>query len=85
MNRNIQAQRAGFRGAAVYQVMGMIAIFTYDFPVAKEAFKKANVELITLSNYQTILDVALASGYISENEMETLQDWRKAPAEWGKK
>ncbi len=67
------------------EVMGMIAIFTYDFPVAKEAFKKANVELITLSNYQTILDVALASGYISENEMETLQDWRKAPAEWGKK
>ncbi len=64
------------------EVIGMIAIFTYDFPVAKEAFKKANVELITLSNYQSILDVALDSGYISANEMETLQDWRKNPAEW---
>lgn len=67
------------------EVIGMIAIFTYDFPVAKEMFKKANVELITLCNYQTILDVALASNYISESEMETLQEWRKNPSDWNVK
>ena len=64
------------------EVVGMIAIFTYDFPVANEMFEKAGVELITLSNYQAVLDVALESNYISENEMKTLQEWRKNPAEW---
>ena len=64
------------------EVVGIIAIFTYDFPLANEMFKKAGVELITLSNYQAVLDVALSSSYISENEMQTLQEWRKNPAEW---
>ena len=64
------------------EVIGMIAIFTYDFPIANEMFKKAGVELITLSNYQAVLDVALESNYISEKEMKTLQEWRKNPAEW---
>jgi orotate phosphoribosyltransferase len=64
------------------EVIGMIAIFTYEFPVAKESFKKAGVELITLSNYSSILEVALESGYISENELKTLQEWRKNPSEW---
>ncbi|MDR0873632.1 MAG: orotate phosphoribosyltransferase [Prevotellaceae bacterium] len=64
------------------EVLGMIAIFTYEFPVAKESFKKAGVELITLSNYSSILDVALESGYITESELKTLQEWRKNPSEW---
>lgn len=67
------------------EVVGMIAIFTYDFPVAKEAFKKANVELTTLCNYQVILDVALSSGYITNEDMGTLQEWRKNPAVWNVK
>lgn len=66
------------------EVIGMIAIFTYDFPVAKEMFKKAKVELTTLCNYQAILDVALSSNYISSSDMGTLQEWRKNPSEWGK-
>jgi len=66
------------------EVVGMIAIFTYEFPVAKESFKEAGVELITLSNYSSVLEVALESGYICENEMKTLQEWRKNPAEWGR-
>jgi len=64
------------------EVVGMVAIFTYDFPLAKEMFKKADVELIVLSNYQAVLDVALESNYISESEMTILQEWRKNPAEW---
>jgi orotate phosphoribosyltransferase len=67
------------------QVIGMIAIFTYDFPVAKEMFKKANVELTTLCNYQAILDVALKSSYITADDMETLQEWRKNPSVWNSK
>ena len=64
------------------EVIGMIAIFTYEFPLAIESFKKAGVELITLSNYSSVLEVALESGYIAENEIKTLQEWRKNPAEW---
>ena len=64
------------------EVVGMIAIFSYEFPIAKESFKKAGVELITLSNYSSILEVAMESGYIAENELKTLQEWRKNPAEW---
>lgn len=64
------------------KVLGMMAIFTYEFPAAKEAFKKHEVELTTLSNYSSMLDVALEIDYIAHNEMETLQEWRKDPANW---
>jgi orotate phosphoribosyltransferase len=66
------------------EVLGMIAIFTYDFPVAKEQFQKAGVELITLCNYQAMLNSALALGYIADEDMKTLQEWRKKPEIWGK-
>lgn len=63
-------------------VIGMLAIFTYGFPVAEEAFRKANVELITLSNYDAVLDTALETEYIHESELFALQEWRKSPATW---
>lgn len=68
--------------AAGCEVVGMAAIFTYDFPVAKEAFEKAGVELLTLSNYNAMLEVALDSNYISSTDMETLKQWRHDPAGW---
>lgn len=64
-------------------VLGMVAIFTYNFPVANENFKKAGLELYTLSNYQTLIDTALERGEIHEAEIESLQNWRKNPSEWG--
>lgn len=64
-------------------VMGMVAIFTYNFPVAKENFEKAGLELFTLSNYQTLVDTALNLGEIHEKEIESLKRWRENPAEWG--
>lgn len=64
------------------EVIGMLAIFTYGFPVAAEKFKEANVELTTLSNYQAVLQHMLESKQIGEVEMETLQEWRKNPSEW---
>jgi orotate phosphoribosyltransferase len=65
-------------------VLGMLAIFTYNFPVANESFKKAGVELTTLSNYQTLIELALEMGEIDKDELENLQNWRKNPSEWGK-
>lgn len=65
-------------------VKGMLAIFSYGFDTAEENFKEANVELHTLSNYQYLLEVAQKTNYINQSEAETLQDWRKDPANWKK-
>lgn len=66
------------------EVIGMVANFTYGFPVATDNFKKANVELLTLTNYDAVLEQALKINYIAESDLETLQDWRKAPDKWCK-
>ncbi|MDE5856980.1 MAG: orotate phosphoribosyltransferase [Muribaculaceae bacterium] len=68
--------------AAGCEVVGMVAIFTYGFPVAVEAFKKANVTLLTLSNYNAMLDAALKIKYIDNDDIDTLKEWRKDPANW---
>ena len=65
-------------------VLGMVAIFTYDFPVATQNFQKAGLELTALSNYQTLIEYALKIGEIHEAEVESLQSWRENPSEWGK-
>ena len=63
-------------------VIGMVASYTYGFDVATEAFKQAGVKLITLTNYEAVLDVALRTGYITENQVPVLNAWRKDPAHW---
>ena len=64
------------------EVIGMAAIFTYRFPIAEERFKAANVKLTTLSNYDAVLEVALETKYIEEEDLATLQEWRRDPAKW---
>lgn len=64
------------------EVAGMVALFTYGFPVAEENFRKADVKLVTLSNYNAMIQAALASNYIQESDVETLQEWRTDPANW---
>lgn len=64
------------------EVVGMLAIFSYGFPVAAEAFAEAGVELTTLSNYQDLIGVAVAGGYVTSKDIATLQEWRKDPASW---
>jgi orotate phosphoribosyltransferase len=64
------------------EVIGMVAAFTYGFDVAVKAFKDANVQLVTLTNYDAVLDVALRTEYIDEEDIPTLQSWRKDPAHW---
>ncbi|HKI89949.1 MAG TPA: orotate phosphoribosyltransferase [Draconibacterium sp.] len=66
------------------EVAGMLAIFTYNFPLAKENFKKAKIELTTLSCYQILIDLALKMGEISKEEVKSLMEWREDPANWGK-
>jgi orotate phosphoribosyltransferase len=63
-------------------VVGMVAIVTYGFPIAEKAFKEAKVPLITLSNYNAILEEAVRTDYIDQSEIEVLQEWRKNPSKW---
>lgn len=64
------------------KVIGMVAIFTYDFPEAATAFKDAGVELIALSNYNAMLQAALEIDYIKQEDIHALTEWRKDPAGW---
>ncbi|MDB4297170.1 orotate phosphoribosyltransferase [Flavobacteriaceae bacterium] len=63
-------------------VKGMVAIFTYGFPIADENFKNANIDLTTLSNYQVLLEQAVKDNYITASELAMVQEWRKAPDKW---
>ena len=66
------------------EVIGMVASFTYGFPVAEEAFREAGVKLITLSNYEAVIEEAAKTGYIKADDLEVLKEWRKDPSVWGK-
>ena len=66
------------------EVIGMVSIFTYNFPHARENFKKAGIELTSLSHYQVLIDTALEIGEITKEQVETLMKWREDPANWGK-
>lgn len=63
-------------------VKGMIAIFTYGFDVATKNFEDANVKLQTLGDYETLLEQALDTNYISKNQLKTLLEWNTNPSEW---
>ncbi len=64
-------------------ILGMVAIFSYNFDKSRRAFENANVELHTLSNYDTLIDEAVASKYIKEKDVELLREWRFSPETWG--
>lgn len=70
--------------AAGCEVKGMVAIFTYDFQTAEDNFKAAKCNLLTLSNYDTLIRQALQSRYITENDLASLKEWRINPSDWGK-
>lgn len=66
------------------EVLGMVAIFSYQFQTAIDNFTGANVELVTLSNYSSLVEMALETGYITPGQFEELKKWRVDPAGWGK-
>lgn len=70
--------------AAGFEVVGMVASYTYGFPVAEQAFAEAGVRLVTLTNYEAVRDVALETGYIEQSHVALLNEWRANPSEWGK-
>ncbi len=65
-------------------VLGMAAIFTYGFDISKNNFKKAKVDVITLSNYAAMLEEAVANKYISEADLISLKAWRVDPENWNR-
>jgi len=70
------------RNAGV-EVIGMASIFNYGFDAAQEAFKKANVDLESLTNYQSLIKLAIEKNIVSEDAEHLLENWRKDPAGWG--
>lgn len=65
-------------------VLGMLAVFTYGFQTAIDNFSAVDVELTTLSDYSTLLNIAARIGYISNQDIKTLEKWREKPSEWGR-
>ena len=64
------------------EVVGMVSIFTYDFPVAAGAFKTAGLKYQPLTNYPVLIQLAIEKGIVSPNQEEVLLKWRNDPANW---
>jgi orotate phosphoribosyltransferase len=79
----LEAAEAAVREGA--DVLGVAAIFTYELPKGTEKFAEKGTKLVTLTNYSTLIDAALESNYIEENDVALLQDWKKDPENWLKK
>ena len=65
------------------EVVGMVAIFTYGFKIADKNFAEKDVPLITLSNYNALIDEAIKQNYISAESILSLKKWRRKPDTWG--
>lgn len=68
--------------AAGLEVLGMVSIFTYGFAVATENFAKAGVPFISLTNYGSLIELAVEKGVVSADQQDILMEWRKDPANW---
>lgn len=66
------------------EVVGVLAIFSYQLKEAEEAFQKENCPLQTLSNYTILIKTALESGYIDQRDLTLLQTWKEDPQNWQK-
>lgn len=69
---------------AGFEVVGMVASYTYGFPIAEKAFQDAHVKLITLTDYEHVVAQAVETGYIKQEDIEVLHEWRRDPANWKK-
>ncbi len=67
---------------AGFEVLGMVAIFSYGFDIATQNFADAHVKLVCLSNYEALLPRALQQNYINDKALESLNEWRKDPSLW---
>lgn len=67
-----------------YNVIGVVAIFSYELPDSRQNFAEAGIDFATLTNYSTIIEQAQSEGSISETDLATLRQWRDDPWNWGK-
>ena len=67
---------------AGFEVLGMVAIFSYGFDVADQNFEKAGVKLVCLSHYDALLPQAVSTNYVSQEALESLNEWRVSPSTW---
>lgn len=65
------------------EIMGMVSIFTYGFAIAEKAFFEAGIQYISLTNYDTLIELAEEKGIITDDQHHTLLNWRKDPSAWG--
>jgi orotate phosphoribosyltransferase len=65
-------------------VLGVVSIFTYGLEKGKEAFEQADIKSLSLTNFPTLVEVAVEKGYIMETDQESLFAWSQAPSEWSK-
>jgi orotate phosphoribosyltransferase len=68
--------------AAGAEIMGMVSIFTYGFDVAEKAFEAAKIPYQSLTNYPTLINLAIEKGIIAPNQQKTLLNWSADPANW---
>lgn len=66
------------------EVVGMVSIFNYGFPQAVEAFEKAGIPFVSLTNYEVLIKLAVEKGIVGEADVEKLLEWKQNPSEWGK-
>ena len=64
------------------EIAGMVSIFTYGFSIASELFSKAGLSFYSLTNYQSLIELATEKGTVSSSQQEILLKWRDNPAEW---
>jgi orotate phosphoribosyltransferase len=65
-----------------FDVLGIVSIFTYGFTVASDQFNKAGVQYQSLTDYESLISLAIDKGMIDQNEQNTLLNWRIDPANW---
>lgn len=78
----LDAAAAAIREGA--EVLGVVAIFTYQLPKATASFKEAGIELITLSNYSELIRVAKVKGYIDADGLQLLKKFKEDQENWHK-
>lgn len=72
------------RNAGV-EVLGMISVFTYGLEIAEKNFEQADCKLISLSDYDHLIDAAVKQNYVSNDALESLKLWRRNPQLWSEK
>lgn len=70
--------------AAGGEVIGLTSVFTYGFQLAEQVFSDAGIKTLSLSNYNSLIEVAVLKNIITENDVDLLKQWRENPSEWGR-